>query len=266
MVTPCPLPSRAAVTGPSDVVAGGVVQAVTYLATAVAICPCRTLLLAVLPHEPGAAGALPRDVVAVGSVLALAYQRTVFPVKPQGTALRAVEPRPARSALAFPVVGAAEGPVVAVARVDAVRAPVGGWTRLRAVTADPSRVTLTRSVNGVAGPIVGTGTNSCTVFPKSATGTHFVAEGSGEARQAVAQAGDVVAGPAAVHALRARLAAAMPVETGGTDPLAGGASEPRRALADAIVGGAGSPVFTVAGQGAVGTPASLGTHAVTVDT
>lgn len=43
---------------------------------------------------------------------------------------------------------------------------------LRAVTTDPSWVTLTRSVNGVAGPIVGTGTNSCTVFPKSATGTH----------------------------------------------------------------------------------------------
>lgn len=43
---------------------------------------------------------------------------------------------------------------------------------LRAVTADPPRVTLTRSVNRVAGSIVGTGTNPCTVFPKSATGTH----------------------------------------------------------------------------------------------
>lgn len=39
-----------------------------------------------LPHEPGAAGALPGDVVAVSSILALAYQRTVFPVKPQRTA------------------------------------------------------------------------------------------------------------------------------------------------------------------------------------
>lgn len=43
LITPCPLPSWAAVTGPSDVVAGGVVQTVTYLATAVAICPCRAL-------------------------------------------------------------------------------------------------------------------------------------------------------------------------------------------------------------------------------
>ena len=43
---------------------------------------------------------------------------------------------------------------------------------LRAVTADPSRITLTRSVDGVAGSIVGAGANSCTVLPESATGTH----------------------------------------------------------------------------------------------
>lgn len=266
MITPCPLPSWAAVTGPSDVVTGGVVQAVAYLAAAVAICACRALLFTVLPHEPRAASTLPRDMVTVCSVLTLAYQRTVLSIKPQGTSLSAVEPRPAGSAFAFPVVGAAEGPVVAVACVDAVRAPVGGWTRLRAVTADPPRVTLARSVDGVAGSIVGAGTNSCAVFPKSATGTHFVTEGAREARQAVAQAGDVVAGPAAVHALRARLAAAVPVETGGADSLAGGASEPRRTLTDAVVRGARGPVFTVAGQGAVGAPASLGAHAVTVDT
>lgn len=43
LITPCPLPSWAAVAGSSDVVTGGVVQTVTYLATAVAICPCRAL-------------------------------------------------------------------------------------------------------------------------------------------------------------------------------------------------------------------------------
>lgn len=58
LITPCPLPSWAAVTGPSDVVTGGVVEAVTYLATAVAIGPCRTLWEGsespVQPWEPGA--------------------------------------------------------------------------------------------------------------------------------------------------------------------------------------------------------------------
>lgn len=266
MITSCPLPSWAAVTGPSDVVTGGVVQAVTYLATAIAICSCRALLLTVLPHEPGAASTLPRDVVAVGSVLTLAYQRTVLSIKPQRTSLRAVEAGPAGSAFTFPVVGAAEGPVVAVARVDAVRAPVGGWTRLRAVTANPPRVTLTRSVNRVTGSVVGTGTNSCTVFPKSATGTHFIAEGTCEARQAVTQARDVVAGPAAVHTLWACLAAAMPIKTRGADSLTSGASEPWCTLTDAVVRGARGSVFAVAGQRAVGAPASLSTHAVTVDT
>ena len=48
--------------------------------------------------------------------------------------------------------------------------------------------------------------------------------------------------------------------------LTSGASEPWRTLTDAVIGGAGSPVFTVAGQGAVGAPAPLSTHAVTVDT
>lgn len=48
--------------------------------------------------------------------------------------------------------------------------------------------------------------------------------------------------------------------------LTSGASEPWRTLADAVIGGAGSPVFTVAGKGAVGAPAPLGTHAVTADT
>lgn len=45
----------------------------------------------------------------------------------------------------------------------------------------------------------------------------FVTEGAREAGQAVAQAGDVVAGPTAVHTLWARLAAAVPIETRGTD-------------------------------------------------
>lgn len=48
--------------------------------------------------------------------------------------------------------------------------------------------------------------------------------------------------------------------------LTSGASEPWRTLTDAIIGGARSPIFTVAGKGAVGAPASLSTHAVTVDT
>lgn len=43
LITSRPLPAWAAVTGPSDMVAGGVVQAVTYLATAIAICSCRAL-------------------------------------------------------------------------------------------------------------------------------------------------------------------------------------------------------------------------------
>lgn len=43
---------------------------------------------------------------------------------------------------------------------------------LRAVTADPAWVALTGPVDGVAGAIVGAGANACTVFPKSATGTH----------------------------------------------------------------------------------------------
>lgn len=48
--------------------------------------------------------------------------------------------------------------------------------------------------------------------------------------------------------------------------LTSGASEPWCTLTDAVIGGARSPVFTVAGQGAVGAPASLSAHAVTVDT
>lgn len=42
-------------------------------------------LLAALPHESRAAGALPAGVVTVCSVLTLAYRCTVLPVKPQGT-------------------------------------------------------------------------------------------------------------------------------------------------------------------------------------
>lgn len=40
----------------------------------------------------------------------------------------------------------------------------------------------------------------------------MVAQGAGEARQALAVPCDVMARPSAVHALRARLAAAVPVE------------------------------------------------------
>ena len=53
-------------------------------------------------------------------------------------------------------------------------------------------------------------------LPKSAHPT-FIAEGACEARQAVTQACDVVAGPTAVHTLWARLAAAMPIKTRGAD-------------------------------------------------
>lgn len=45
----------------------------------------------------------------------------------------------------------------------------------------------------------------------------MVAQGAGEAGQALAVACDVVARPGAVHALRARLAAAVPVEAGRAD-------------------------------------------------
>lgn len=185
LITPCPLPSWATVTGAGDVVTGGIIQTVTYLATAIAICSCRALLFTVPAHESRAAGALPGDVVAVGSVLTLAYQRTVLAIKPQRASLSAVEPRPARSAFTFAIVGTAEGSIVAVASVDAVWAPVRRWAGLGAVTADPTRVALTRSVNGVTGAIVGASANSCTVFPKSATGTHFIAEATCEARQTV---------------------------------------------------------------------------------
>lgn len=45
----------------------------------------------------------------------------------------------------------------------------------------------------------------------------FIAEGACEARQAVTQARDVVAGPTAVHTLWTCLAAAMPIKTRRTD-------------------------------------------------
>lgn len=45
----------------------------------------------------------------------------------------------------------------------------------------------------------------------------LVAQGAGEAGQALAVACDVMARPGAVHALRARLAAAVPVEARGAD-------------------------------------------------
>lgn len=204
--------------------------------------------------------------IAVGSILTLAYQRTVLAIKPQRASLRAVEPRPARRAFTFPVISAAESSIVAVAGMDAVRTPVGRRAGLRAVAANPAWVALAGSVDGVAGAIVGTGANARAVFPKSATGTHFIAQGSCEARQAVTQACDVVAGAAAVHTLWACLATAMPVKTWGADSLTRGAPESGCTFTDAVVRRARSPVFTVAGQRAVRTPASLGTHAVTVHT
>lgn len=45
----------------------------------------------------------------------------------------------------------------------------------------------------------------------------MVAQGAGEAGQALAVACDVMARPGAVHALRARLAAAVPVEARRAD-------------------------------------------------
>lgn len=216
-------------------VTGGVVQTVAYLATAIAVCSCRAFLFAVPPHESSAAGTLPGDVVTISSILTLAYQCTVLAIKPQRTSLSAVEPCPARSTFAFPIVGAAEGSIVAVAGVDAVRAPVGRRAGLRAVTANPAWVALAGSVDGVTGAIVGAGADACTVFPKPATGTHFVAQGTCEAGQAVTQACDVVARAAAVDTLWARLTAAMPMKTRGADPLTRGASESRCTLTDAVV-------------------------------
>lgn len=50
----------------------------------------------------------------------------------------------------------------------------------------------------------------------------MVAQGAGEARQTLAVACDVMARPRAVHALRARLAAAVPVEARRADCKEGG--------------------------------------------
>lgn len=266
MVTSCSFPSWATVTRAGDVVTGGVVQTVTDLATAIAVCSRRAFLFTVPSHESRAAGTLPRDVIAVSSILTLAYQCTVLAIEAQRASLSAVEPRPARSAFAFPVIGAAKGSIVAVAGMDAVRTPVGWWTGLGAVTANPAWVALTGPVDGVTGAVVGAGTNTCTVLPKSATGTHFIAQGAGEARQAVTQACDVVAGPAAVHTLWACLATAVSIKARGADSLASGASESGCAFTDAVIGRTRSPIFTVAGQRAVRTPASLSTHTVTVHT
>lgn len=223
-------------------------------------------VLAVPPHEARPARALPADVVAVGSVLALADQGTVLPEKPQGTPLCAVKASPARGALALPIVGTAESSIVAVARVDAVWSPVGRWARLRAVTTNPSRVALAGSINRIASPIIGAGAYSSAVLPKSATGTHFIAEGSCESRQAVTQASDVVAGATAVHALRAGLAAAVSVKPRRADSLASGASVSWCTLTDPIIWRAGCSIFAVTRQGAIWTPLSLSTDTVTVNT
>lgn len=45
----------------------------------------------------------------------------------------------------------------------------------------------------------------------------MVAEGSGESREALTDAADVVAGPTAVHAEGTRLGAAMAIEPRGAD-------------------------------------------------
>jgi hypothetical protein len=45
----------------------------------------------------------------------------------------------------------------------------------------------------------------------------LIAKGSRESREALTDATDVVAGPAAVHAEGTRLGAAMAIEPGGTD-------------------------------------------------
>ena len=45
----------------------------------------------------------------------------------------------------------------------------------------------------------------------------MIAKGSGESGEALADAADMVAGPAAVHAEGTRLGAAMAIEPGGTD-------------------------------------------------
>lgn len=103
------------------------------------------------------------------------------------------------------------------------------------------------------------------VLAKPATGTHFVAERSFKSRLTVTLAGHMVTGALAADAVWTGLATAVAEETRRTDALAGGSSESRRALARALVRGAGRPVLTVTGQGAVRPPAALGTHAVAVN-
>lgn len=218
-----------------------------------------------LSHEAGATRTLSRDVVAVRPVLTLAGTRTVLPEETQRTSLCAVEAGPSRCALALSIVGAAVGSVVTVAGVDAVWAPLTRRTRLRTVAADPAWVALTGAVDRVAGAVIGAPAAPHTVLSKAPAGTHLVAQSSFESGQTVTLTRDVVAGSVTMDALRTCLAAAVAEITWRADPLAGGASVPRSALAGAFVRRARRSVLTGAGEGAVRTPAALRTHTVAVD-
>lgn len=93
----------------------------------------------------------------------------------------------------------------------------------------------------------------------------MVAERAGESRQAVAVSRHVVTGAIAVHALGTGLAAVVSIKPRGANSLAQGSSVSRCTVTGPILWGAGSPVLTAAGDGAVGSPAALGADVVTVD-
>lgn len=149
--------------------------------------------------------------------------------------------------------------------MKAIRAPKPSGTSLGAVHPYPAREALARSIDGIAGPVLGALAHLSTVLPKFPTGTHLVAEGAGEARQAVAVAGHVVTGTIAVHALGTRLAAVVAIKPWGANSLAQGSPVSWCTVTGSILRGAGSPILTAAGDGAVGSPAALGADVVTVD-
>ncbi len=71
------------------------------------------------------------------------------------------------------------------------------------------------TIDGIARPVLGALAELSTVLPIFSTGTHLVAERAEESWQAVAVPGHVVTGTAAVHALRAWLAAVVSIEARG---------------------------------------------------
>lgn len=149
--------------------------------------------------------------------------------------------------------------------MKAIRAPKTWGASLGAVLPYPAWKALARPIDGIARPVLGALAELSTVLPIFSTGTHLVAERAEESWQAVAVPGHVVTGTAAVHALRAWLAAVVSIEARGANSLAQGSSVARCTVTGAVLRSTGSPVLTATGDGAVRSPAALGAHIVTVD-